>query len=82
MAVKELFGSFHRECEQNLVDGLIEEVIQVHGINVYYIPRTLVNEDYLFGEDTISTFDDGHEIEMYLETFDQFEGDGDLLSKF
>lgn len=82
MAVKELFSSFHRECEQNLVDGLIEECIQVHGINVYYIPRTLVNEDYLFGEDPISSFDDGFEIEMYLETFDQYDGDGDLLSRF
>lgn len=82
MAVKELFGSFHNDFEQDLVDGLIEECIQIHGINVYYIPRTLVNEDYLFGEDPISSFDDGFEIEMYLETFDQYDGDGDLLSKF
>lgn len=82
MAVKELFNSFHETCEQNLVEDLIEEVIQVHGINCYYIPRTLVNEDYLFGEDPASSFDDGYEIEMYLDTYDQYEGDGDLLSKF
>lgn len=82
MAVKELFNSFHETCEQNLVEDLIEEVIQVHGIDVWYIPRTLVKEDYLFGEDPLSSFDDGYEIEMYLETFDQYEGDGDLLSKF
>ena len=82
MAVKELFNSFHETCEQNLVEDLIEEVIQVHGINCYYIPRTLVNEDYLFGEDPASSFDDGYEIEMYLDTYDQYEGDGDLLSQF
>jgi len=82
MAVKELFSSFHNSFEQDLVDGLHAESIQVHGINVYYIPRTLVNEDYLFGEDPLSSFDDGFEIEMYLETFEQYDGDGDLLSKF
>lgn len=82
MTVKAIFNSFHETCEQNLHEDLIEECIQIHGINVFYIPRTLVNEDFLFGEDTISSFDDAIEIEMYLETFDQYEGDGDLLSKF
>jgi len=54
----------------------------MHGINVYYIPRTLISEDYLFGEDPNSIFEEGFLIEMYLETFDQFDGEGDLLSRF
>lgn len=82
MVVKTIFSSFHEECEQNLHEDLIAECIQIHGINCYYIPRSLVAEDYLFGEDPMSSFDEGFEIEMYLETFDQFDGDGDLLSKF
>ena len=82
MATKALFNSFHETCEQNLVEDLIEECIQIHGIDVYYIPRSLIKEDYLYGEDTLSQFDDGIPIEMYLETYDQYEGDGDLLSKF
>lgn len=80
--IKPLFNSFHETSEQNLVSDLIEEVIQVHGINVWYIPRTLVKEDYLFGEDPLAAFNDGFEIEMYLETFEQYQGAGDMLTKF
>ena len=40
-----------------------------------YIPRTLVNEDELFGEDTISKFTEGNAIEMYIESVDGFEGE-------
>ena len=47
-----------------------------------YIPRTLVNEDELFGEDTISKFENGVEIEMYIQSVDGFGGDGDFISKF
>ena len=47
-----------------------------------YIPRTLMNEDKLFGEDTQSKFDDGYSLEMYIESADGFEGDGDFVSKF
>lgn len=82
MSVKAIFNSFMETSEQNLVQDLISECIQIHGINCWYIPRTLVNEDYLFGEDPISAFEDSFEIEMYLETFDQYGGDGDLMTKF
>ena len=82
MTVKSLFNSFHETCEQDLVSDLIAECIQIHGINVWYIPRTLVKEDYLFGEDPLSSFDNSFEIEMYLETFDQYTGDHEMLSKF
>ena len=47
-----------------------------------YIPRTIVNKDELFGEDTISKFEGGTQIEMYVESVDGFEGDGDFISKF
>ena len=32
------------------------------GRDVYYIPRTLVKQDTVFGEDTMSKFDDAFEI--------------------
>ena len=69
--------------EQELVQCLIDEAIQIHGLDVYYIPRTLVNEDYLFGEDSISDYNAAVLIEMYLESFDGWEqGDVDILGKF
>jgi hypothetical protein len=68
--------------EQELLDDLYAEAICQYGVTTYYIPRTLVNEDFLFGEDTISSFESSYEVEMYIETADGFEGDGDLMSKF
>jgi hypothetical protein len=68
--------------EQNVVEDLTIETIKTMGRDMVYIPRTLVNVDNLFGEDTISKFDDGYQLEMYIASVDGFEGEGDILSKF
>lgn len=68
--------------EQNLIEDLVIEQIKMFGKNVYYIPRTLVKEDSVFGEDTLSKFEDAFEIEAYVEDASGFRGDGDLFSKF
>jgi len=68
--------------EQNVVEDLTIEIIKSMGKDMVYIPRTLVNEDKLFGEDLISKFDDGYQLEMYIQSVDGFEGEGDILSKF
>jgi len=68
--------------EQNVVEDLTIETIKSMGRDMVYIPRTLVNTDDLFGEDTISKFDDGYQLEMYVASVDGFEGEGDVLSKF
>lgn len=46
------------------------------------MPRTLVKEDELFGEDVLSKFEQAYQIEMYIKSVDGFQGDGDFLSKF
>ncbi|MAE81593.1 MAG: hypothetical protein CMB80_02565 [Flammeovirgaceae bacterium] len=68
--------------EQNVVEDLSIEIIKSMGRDMVYVPRTLVNKDELFGEDTISKFDDGYQLEMYIASVDGFEGEGDVLSKF
>lgn len=68
--------------EQTLIEDLIIESIKIYGVDCYYIPRTVVNEDLVFGEDTLSKFDDAYLIEMYIKSVDGFEGEGDFLSKF
>lgn len=68
--------------EQNLIEDLIIESIKIYGVDCYYIPRTVVDEDLVFGEDTLSKFDDAYLIEMYIKSVDGFEGEGDFLSKF
>lgn len=72
----------HRSSEQNLVNSLTVESIKIHGYDMVYIPRTLVQEDDIFGEDVLSKFEEGNTIEMYIESVDGFEGEGDFLSKF
>lgn len=68
--------------EQNLLSDLITESIDIYGQDVYYVPRTLVKEDTLFGEDTMSSFDGAYQIRAFCNTNDGWEGQGDILTKF
>ena len=80
--VNHYFNNFTNSMEQNLVEDLIIESIRIYGIECLYIPRTLVKEDLLFGEDVLSKFTTAYPIEMYVKSVDGFEGDGTFLSKF
>lgn len=82
MTVNPYFNKFNYKPEQTLADSLVREYIQIHGIDIYYIPRTLVNEDFLFTEDNLSRFSEAIKIEMYLENFEGFQGGSDFMSKF
>ena len=67
---------------QQEFDRITIESIQFHGHDVNYLPREVVNEDHLFGEDTISSFEEEGVIEMYIESTDGYEGDQEFISKF
>ena len=82
MATNLYFQNTTSHAEQELVNSLTSEVIQIHGMNVFYIPRTIVKEDLLLGEDVLSKFSTAYEIEMYLKSTEGFGGEGDLVSKF
>lgn len=58
------------------------ESIKNKGVDVYYIPRRFRKLDQIFGEDVLSHFDVSFPIEMYLETFNGFEGEREIVSKF
>tara|TARA_B110000902_G_scaffold262091_1_gene338228 strand:- start:118 stop:1101 length:984 start_codon:yes stop_codon:yes gene_type:complete len=70
------------KSEQNLYEDLIIESLKIFGQDAYYLPRTIINRDEIFGEDSSSKFDDAYMIEAYIENSDGFEGEGDLYSKF
>ena len=69
-------------ADQRLAENLMIESIKTYGIDIYYCPRTLVNEDLLLGEDALSEYNSSHTIEMYIKTIDGFEGEGDFIAKF
>ena len=70
------------QSEQWLYEDLLIEAIQIRGHEVFYLPRTLVNEDDLFGEDTLSKFNDAYSIEMWMENNEGFDGDKEILTRF
>ena len=69
-------------ADQRLTENLMIESIKTYGVDVYYCPRTLVNEDVLLGEDSLSQYNSAHTIEMYIKTIDGFEGEGEFVAKF
>ena len=68
--------------EQRLVQDLINEHLQFHGVEVTYIPRKYVNTKTIIEEVQTSKFDDNFAIEAYVNTFDGYGGAGDILTKF
>ena len=82
MATNLYFNNVTSHAEQELINELTSEVIKIHGMDVFYLPRTLVKEDLIIGEDVLSKFTTSYEIEMYLKGTEGFGGEGDLVSKF
>jgi len=68
--------------EQNLYEDLIIEQLRIYGQDCYYIPRNMVSEDKVFGEDSLSKFEDAYMLEMYVDNVDGYEGEKELMSKF
>jgi len=69
-------------AEQRLYENLIIEQLSVFGQDVYYLPRKLVNEDTLFDEDVLSSFNDAYSIEMYLDNTEGYEGQKEMMTRF
>jgi hypothetical protein len=76
------YFSYSIQGEQDLHESLVIEQIKMFGRDVHYIPRTLVKEDHIFGEDTLSRFTGAFAIEAYIADTTGFGGDGELYSKF
>ena len=69
--------------EQSLYANLIAEAIQIHGHYVYYLDRTLVAEDTVLGEDSLSKFNTQAPIEMYMENSDGgYAGEQEVITQF
>ncbi len=82
MITNQFFNPIYNKNEQLLLDNLIVESIKIMGINVYYIMKSPGTPDPIYGEDPSPSYEQTWLIEMYLEHYMHFEGDGDLVSKF
>ena len=70
------------QSEQRLVQDLINEQLQIFGVEVTYIPRKYVNRQTIIEEVNASKFDDNFTIEAYVNTYEGYGGQGDVLTKF
>lgn len=68
---------------QNLIlDKLNHEAVQIHSIKAFYIPRKFVALDEILGEDRLSKFENAYPIDLYWESVNGYEGQGEFASKF
>jgi len=68
--------------EQKLVQDLVNEHLTIHGVEVTYIPRKLVNKSTVIEEVTSSKFDDNFLLEAYVNNYEGYAGQGEIMSKF
>ena len=81
MATNPYFSQAVRS-EQSLYEDIVIESLKMYGQDIYYLPRDIINEDRILGEDVPSRFNSSYKVEMYIENVDGFDGEGDLFSKF
>lgn len=70
------------KTEQSLVQDLINEQLQIYGVEVYYIPRQYLSNNTVISEVIQSEFNNAQPIEAYVNTYDGYGGQGTILSKF
>jgi hypothetical protein len=70
-----------RRSESLLHEDLIIECLKMYGHDVYYMPRAIVNRDFILGEDPTNNFKHAYPIEVYLENVTGYGGT-ELLSRF
>lgn len=68
--------------EQLLYEDIIIESLDIYGVELFYIPRTLIAKDAILGEDRLSQFNTSYPICAYFEQIDNFEGQGSYIQKF
>ena len=68
--------------EQRLVQDLINEQLTIYGVEVTYIPRKYVRKQTVLKEVQSSKFDDNFLLEAYVDTYEGYSGQGDIMTKF
>ena len=70
------------QSEQRLIQSLINEQLQIYGVEVIYLPRSILSKDEILTEVQSSSFNDNFAIEAYINTYDGYSGAGDIMTKF
>ena len=76
------FNNYASSKEQELLNNLIVEATNIHGLDCYYVPRNINNKDKLYYTDDQSSYTNAYMVALYINNVDGFQGDGNLMSKF
>tara|TARA_R110000868_G_scaffold43748_3_gene146832 strand:- start:22656 stop:24035 length:1380 start_codon:yes stop_codon:yes gene_type:complete len=70
------------KTEQSLVQDLINEQLRMYGVEIYYVPRQYITQKTVIKEVIQSKFETAYPLEAYVNTYEGYEGQGTILSKF
>ena len=82
MALNNYFRPTGARNEQDLAQSLVDEHIKMHGIEFVYMPRTFVNTKTVMREVSSSKFEKSFPLEGYIENYEGFGDQYNLLTKF
>ena len=68
--------------EHSLYKNASHEIVESFGRNFLYLSKTLIDPDYVLGEDPAMEFNSAVSITLFIENFEGYSGQGDLFSKF
>jgi hypothetical protein len=83
MAVSQYFNNYNSLSEQRVIEDLIVESIKIMGFDAYYLPNNNNQaRDLLYGEDPVKQFESAFQLELYLSSSLEYEGEKEFFSKF
>tara|TARA_B100001250_G_C19808014_1_gene794325 strand:- start:1630 stop:2526 length:897 start_codon:yes stop_codon:yes gene_type:complete len=80
--MRNFYFAEQNKSEQNLYEDIVIESLKIYGEDLYYIPRDLIGEERILGDEIPARFNSSHKIEMYIENTEGFDGEGDLFTRF
>lgn len=76
------FQYFATPHENQLLKSLTDEMIEIHGIPIIYLPQSSRKEDPIYGEDILAQYLSRYEMTMYLSNYEDWGSGTDFYNKF
>lgn len=82
MPTSVFFDTYQNSPEQHLIEDLVNESVHIHGIDFFYIAKTLNNFNKIYDEDDQSSYSNAWLINGQLKDVFGYAGAGNIMSKF
>jgi hypothetical protein len=76
------YFQFYRGNEFTTYNKIVNEMVEMYGVQAYYLPKTNVALDFFYGEDPLMKFENKYEMTIYVLNTGGWEGQGDMYAKF